>query len=61
MFVFLSMKAIKRFFKIRSLVFTLTGVQPRVSDLLSSIILSVDLAKLHEAFCDAEEAAGDIF
>lgn len=55
MFNGLSLNAIKRLFQIRSMVFTLTGITPRINDLINSIILSVELDKLEEAFCSSED------
>ncbi len=55
MFIGLSLKAIKRLFQIRGMVCSLTGIYPKISDLVNSIILSVELDKLEEAFCSSED------
>lgn len=55
MFISLSLKAIKRLFQIRGMVMSFTGIYPRISDLISTIILSVELDKLEEAFCSSED------
>lgn len=55
MFIGLRLSTIKRLFQIRSMVFTLTGITPRINDLVNSIILSVELDKLEEAFCSSED------
>lgn len=55
MFIGLSLNVIKRIFQIRGMVRSLTGITPRISDLINSIILSVELDKLEEAFCSSED------
>ena len=55
MFIGFRLNTIKRLFQIRSMVFSLTGINPRISDLVNCIIFSVELDKLEEAFCSSED------